>query len=117
MNRTETARVLFELSTAFEHTKPRDAELVTDALAHQWHDALAHVDPDTGLEAARLIVTTDRWFPTLARFMETVGSIRRRTLMDRPAVSDRSEIEVTDEEAKALLAGIREMLKKVGRTA
>lgn len=73
MNADEADRVLASLSAAWPTMD------ISAATAMTWYDHLADIPVECGAEAARQIVASDRWFPSLARFREVALAERRRT--------------------------------------
>ncbi|HEX9995295.1 MAG TPA: hypothetical protein VGB14_20400, partial [Acidimicrobiales bacterium] len=76
-----------------------------------WADALRNVDPDDGLAAARLLVRSDNWFPSVARFLETANALARQRTVYRTALVESTEKPLPVEEnlrrARELRASLR----------
>lgn len=71
MNAQESATVLAYMAAAYPHAN------VSEQTALVWAEHLIGVTPDVGLEAARTITKSARWFPSIAEFMEQVRAIDR----------------------------------------
>lgn len=103
MNERETSAVLAMLSAAWpnhELTKP------TIAL---WARHLQHTVPADAMAAADLIVKTDEWFPSIARFMETVRARARSRVghSQTAAIGAGDDPPLEGDDAKAALEKVR----------
>jgi hypothetical protein len=70
VNTDETARVL----VLFESAWPTRFE-VADYTAHVWAEATRGITGDVGLDAARRLVLTEDWPPTIARFRDECAAV------------------------------------------
>lgn len=80
MNVQETAGLLAYFANAWPNTT------VTPEQAEIWASQLIGVDPDDGREAARSLVGSSEWFPTVAAFREAVNAVARRRQLERRAI-------------------------------
>ena len=80
MNVQETAGLLAYFANAWPNAQ------VTPEQAEIWASQLIGVDPDDGREAAKALVASSEWFPTVAAFRDAVNAVTRRRQMERRAL-------------------------------
>lgn len=73
MNVRETAEVLGYLASAWPRYE------LTEETVKVWVDQFSHVDFEVAQRAAKALVASDEWFPSVARFRELVSVELRKT--------------------------------------
>lgn len=107
MTPEQTDRVLAELAAAW----PRFD--LTQATCLTWYEYLEAVPAEAATVAVRRAITEDRWFPTIARFLELARAAQRA--IDHKAAAERGlpEPSLTPAErdsGRAFLGAIRAAL-------
>lgn len=103
MNAQDTAAILALFGAAYPNAN------VSEPTALVWAENLIGVDPDVGLEAARTLIRTTKWFPSVSEFIEHVGAAKRA---HEPEVKALPEAPLARSEAKRLLAAARDVVSK-----
>lgn len=67
MDARETAQVLGYLSAAYPRNELHEETVLV------WIDQFENADPAMALRAAKRIVASDEWFPSISRFREVLG--------------------------------------------
>lgn len=110
MNRQEAAAVLGLMAAAWpNHEMPSETALV-------WADMLGDIDPDDGLAAARQVIQTSEWFPTINTFREAAQAVARKRARELD-YQDRRALPAAPIDPIRLQAYrfvVRELLAKVG---
>lgn len=116
MKPTETAAILAMFASSYP------AATVTEQTATVWADLLEDVNPDDGLAAAKALIKSSKFFPSIAEFREASRSARRiRTgnpngVEPQPALqpSEDDRRIPTREEVRSLVAETKRQLGRPG---
>lgn len=80
MTKNEAATILGYFAAAYPNAT------VTEETAYVWGDMLREIDPLDGLEAARRLMKSSKFFPSVAEFLEAVkplSAARRREQLEQ----------------------------------